>query len=109
MIPAESTILFCRTAVKTKYYDFPTELCAKSVMHVVSRFCACWRKSGHLCVNNDDLYVHLYSKKSNCSTPTSASIFKNIGVAEKDYLIEIKFNEFNKFHNGNKSSSGKTY
>lgn len=69
---------------------------------------AAWSRAGinrygaffdvYLCVNNDDLYIHLYSKTSDCNTPTSASVFKNLGIAEKDYLIEIKYKNFNKFH-----------
>ena len=54
----------------------------------------------YICVDDkDDLYISLFSSRQNTETPTSGLIYSNIGVGKNDTLLEIKYINFNKFHN----------
>lgn len=54
----------------------------------------------YLCVDSEDnLYFSLISSTKNCNTPTSSLIYSNVGIAKNDFLLEIKYNSFNLFHN----------
>ena len=70
---------------------------------------AAWNRAGinrngaffqiYSCVDNEDyLYLSLISSTKGTHTPTSGLIYQNT-KSNQDYLLEIKYTNFNKFHN----------